>query len=722
MSTGMRKTKILIYLITAATLLSAAGHAAAGPVSPVKAENGEHKVVSKDTKVVVITQNRNVYAVHATGKGSFIRVESGSTAEGSREKTSSFGVCAEEGAGIDMVENHVDTHTQRSYGVYAHGSGSVIRSVGTKITTKGNYANGIYSHSGALARISGAEINTSGDQAYALHANIMDSQIEVTDSLRIAASGKEAHGVFALNGGQIEIKNIKDSVITVYRPDAAAIAVETTDERDSYVTCSGVVAISGDVRAIAAKGSSRIGLRLEDGSSISGAMMMQTSQTGTAKLELSLTGKTSVWNMTGDSHISRLELRDSVVDLSGASETTLTIQELGDGNGKFIMKVNAETGVCDQIDITGEARGDYEIEVVNSGAVAPDVAQKMTLVKAESGTANFSLVRPVEMGAWQYTLDAYSGEWGLAQTANASNAASGAVNTFSGAYLMSRAETHTLHQRLGDLRETPGRNGAWFRAHGGKFESGAKNFAKGFDMKYGGVQIGYDRKASVQNSDIRLGVMFGYGKGDLKYLNSGKGEVDSKTVGVYATYGCSGTAYADLTLKYQWMDNRFDVLDSAGGRVTGGGVRTGGLGASLEIGKRFNLENRKKTGWYIEPQAQLSYSRQSGGAFRAANGLNIAVNGFTSLIGRAGISIGYDNGSTNFFVKAAMEKEFDGSADIIANGELIPEDFGGSCRVVGIGFTSQLDGRNSLYFSLGHTKGDSFSRPWAVNAGWRIAF
>lgn len=313
-----------------------------------------------------------------------------------------------------------------------------------------------------------------------------------------------------------------------------------------------------------------------------------------------------------------------------------------------------------------------------------------------------------------------SNEFGVVSNESSSNAASGAASTFPAAYLMSYAKTITLQQHLADLRKANADSGVWFRTHGGKFEPAANNFVRDFDMKYGGILAGYDRKASGPDGALYIGAMFGCGKGDIKYLYRGKVEVDSKTVGIYASYSRADGAYADLTLKYQWLDNRLGAHDTAGGIVTGNNVRTSGPGASLEMGRRIPINAREKLGWYLEPHAQLSYSRQSGGAFRASNGLNISVDGFTSLIGRAGISIGYDDGRTNFYFKAAREKEFEGDINIIAGGERISEDFGGSRWLFGIGLTSKLNDRNSVYLTLDRAKGDSFSRPWAISAGWSI--
>jgi len=289
-----------------------------------------------------------------------------------------------------------------------------------------------------------------------------------------------------------------------------------------------------------------------------------------------------------------------------------------------------------------------------------------------------------------------------------------------GSYLLSYAETNTLVQRLGDLRDTPKLSGLWFRVHGGEFESNAGSFVKPFDIDYGGVQIGYDRKAEIGwNGDAYFGVMFGYSKGDLDYAD-GSGEVDSKMLGIYGTFTKPNGFYMDAVLKYQWMENDFDILDTAGSRVTGDGVNTDGLGWSVEAGQRFHFTKDKKTGWYIEPQVQFSYMRQDGGYFNADNGLTIGIEPFNSLLGRLGILTGYELENGNIYAKVSKVKEFDGDVVFIGNGVPVNESFGGSWWVYGIGMTSKLNKRDSIYLDVERTSGASFTQPWRILAGWRI--
>ena len=258
-------------------------------------------------------------------------------------------------------------------------------------------------------------------------------------------------------------------------------------------------------------------------------------------------------------------------------------------------------------------------------------------------------------------------------------------------------------------------------------ESNSRSFVRDFDMKYGGAQVGYDRK--IKNSwkgDTYVGGYFGYSKGNLDYSildggTGGSGSVDSRTLGLYGTYIADDGFYVDAVLKYMWMKNDFDVLDSDGGHVTGDGLSTGGMGFSLELGKRFRFtKNEKGDNWYIEPQAQLSYTRQDGGYFNASNGLRIGVDSFNSLLGRLGMLAGYETPKSNFYAKASYVKEFDGDVNIIANNISIPESFGDSWWEYGLGFTAKLNDRNSIYMSLERSSGGKFTEPWKVYAGWRI--
>lgn len=392
------------------------------------------------------------------------------------------------------------------------------------------------------------------------------------------------------------------------------------------------------------------------------------------------------------------------------------------------MKTDIQAQKSDKLVITGETKGSHLIYVQNSGSASTTGKEVVPLVFTDDQNGDFSLANDVQIGAWVYALRHNTANYGngaafeLYGTGDLTPEADVAMNTFRGAYILSYAEMNTLVQRLGDLRTTPKLSGLWFRVHGGKFEADRGNTLKAFDMDYGGVQIGYDRRIENNwNGDIYAGVMFGYAKGDIDYQKGADGESTSKSVGLYGTFIKPDGFYVDAVLKYQWVDNEFDAFDLNGMKVTGDSADTNGLGASLEIGKNLSLDKKTDAGWYVEPQAQLSYQRFGSGHFTASNGLRVGVKSFTSLLGRLGLRVGYETNDTNFYAKVSRIEEFDGKINFMANGaSAIIEKLDNGWWVYGIGCTSRINDKNSLYLDLERSSNGIFEQQWKATAGWRI--
>lgn len=595
-----------------------------------------------------------------------------------------------------------------------------------------------------------AVVTTSGDRAYGLDARYDDSKIEIASETSIKTVGAEAHGVFAslggaveLNGGSIDVDSSKGS-----------LAIAAIDE-DSSVSGGGVYNIRGD---ISAQQGASIALSLDAGSYFRGTASADADST----LSIKMNG--GRWAVMEDSMLTHLDTDDNTEitfgdhGVAGALENpflTLRAQKLS-GSAVFKMRADVKEKISDRLFIEETLSGTHTLFVENRGDAAVDGTEKVRLVEAKDGTAGgntFALEGDtVEFGAYKYTLGNGAGGyytdgqyWELQGTKNpdpkidptpvkdkdksASNTGSAAINTFAANYLLNYADMNTLIQRLGDLRDNAYNSGAWFRAYGGKFKSLEREYVHDFDMDYWGVQAGYDRKLEkswFKNGDTYLGAFFSYGNADLDYLQygHGNGEVKNKTLGLYATYMRNDGFYVDTIVKHVWSETSFNVLDSHGTMVTGKDVDTGGLGASIEVGKRFRFgkENNAKGSWYIEPQAQITWQHMGSGAFMASNGLCIGLDSYDSVLGRIGFLLGYQTNNTNFYAKASYMKEFNGDLNINANGVNIFETFDDNWFVYGIGVTHKINDRNSLYFDLERSTGGKFEQDWAINGGWRISF
>lgn len=611
-------------------------------------------------------------------------------------------------------KSNITTNGKSSTGI--RNQGNYIEILNTSVVTNGDSSSGVVLAWGAEGYMENVTVANNGVGSY-INSNALNIQ----------------------NGAQLTLKSADISVA-----DSRQLAIITFGNASDPTTIAGLESVYHINGGIYANDYVSIDITIADNSTFNGWASYTNEANST--MNLTLKGPNTNWNLFGDgavnlagnSYLTNLTLDGATVDYSnaewGVSLNAINLNPgAGSTGGTFIMKTDIlSQDRTDLLNVTGTSGGAHKIQVVGDASAATDGTETLILVKTADQSATFALTTgTVDYGAWRYSLGADtlnygSGSvWQLYSTGQATSPASNAVNTFSGAYLLAYAETQTLIQRLGDLRHMPYLNGMWFRVHGGRFESNSRSFIREFDMKYGGLQIGYDREIEIKtDGTLYGGVMFGYSKGDLDYLSNGSGTVDSKTIGVYGTYIKPDGFYIDAVLKYQWMNNDFDSPDYALNRVTGSDVSTGGFGASLEAGKRFHVDKSKeqKMGWYVEPQAQLSYQRQDGGSFTASNGLVIGVDSFASMIGRLGTLIGYETDRTNFYVKASWVKEFDGDINIIANGVSLPESFGDNWLVYGAGVASKINERNSMYFDIERSSGGTFTQPWRVNMGWRIEF
>ena len=629
----------------------------------------------------------------------------------------------------DRISIYTDGR-EGNMGIYASDRAEVIAGEDLTINTHGSEGSnfGVFADEGAQVTIKSTCIETEGKDSHGLIAwrskEGQNSKITITEGSNIKTMGTNAYGVAAIDGGEVELTG-KHTIETDLENGSFALGTSY----GGTITADGQMNILGNLHA---ESEGKINMTMQDGSYMKGFASIDNGQGGEIHMDM----KNAYWDLhKQDSELSSLKMAaGATVDYTKeGSNLNLYAHDIS-GNGTFVMKTDIVGGNGDLL-ITDTSDGDHKIKVIDQGS-APTTGDEdpLKLVKTGDGNAEFTLTGKdnlVDIGAWQYGLRrALENEnhWELFATKKPSPPASAAVNTFMGGYLLAYAETQTLMQRLGDLRDTDYDNGYWFRFHGGRMESNSRSFVRDFDMKYGGAQVGYDRKIKNDwKGDTYVGGYFGYSKGNLDYSildggTGGSGSVDSRTLGLYGTYIADDGFYVDAVLKYMWMKNDFDVLDSDGGHVTGDGLSTGGVGLSLELGKRFRFtKNERGENWYIKPQAQLSYTHQNGGYFNASNGLRIGVDKFNSLLGRLGMLAGYETPKSNFYAKASYVKEFDGDVNIIANNISIPESFGDSWWEYGLGFTAKLNDRNSIYMSLERSSGGKFTEPWKVYAGWRIS-
>ena len=285
-----------------------------------------------------------------------------------------------------------------------------------------------------------------------------------------------------------------------------------------------------------------------------------------------------------------------------------------------------------------------------------------------------------------------------------------AVSSMANLSLMTwRQENNDMNKRLGEVRASEGSQGIWARMARGQSKYGSQ----GIKNQYNYYQLGYDSKIS---DDWILGGAFTYTDGDSSYTN---GSGTNKHTG-FAVYGSNlrdDGSFIDLIAKYAHMKNDFDV----NGGVGNGDYSTNGLSFSAEYGKRFHQE-----GYWIEPQAELTYGRVSSADFTTKNGASVHQDSMDSLVGRLGFSLGKDIKQGNVYVRASYLYDFQGDTSVTMSkggaATSFKTDLGGGWWEFGVGTNLDLGHDTHFYLDVETTAGGDVDTPWQWNAGVRYSF
>lgn len=609
-----------------------------------------------------------------------------------------------------------------------------------------------------------SQISTTGNNGYAVYAN-KTGHIQLGNNTNIITTGSAAHGIVAqdgtltnngvsqvFTGGVVDL--LGDTAITVdTTKNSNAIyssgdgSVVSSYNTDTATQTSGKFNVVGNMLV---DNGGKIDLRMTDGSSFIGNTAI-TNNNGT--LNLDITGANSRWQMNDSSQLTNLDLKnnaavvlgDQTTAVDNTNQVVLTTENLT-GSGNFFMRTNivgsglGANNIGDLLQVTGSSQGNHVVTVSDSynGSAAVDGTERLKIIETADGNANFALTGTgtVDVGAYQYTLNKgdskfseNANNWYLSAKAGGgqlTNAADHSVNILNINYLLNYAETQTLLHRVGELRQPRDKDwDFWIRGFAGKMNSFSGKLS-GFDMDYHGFQAGLDRRFIVDGNDLYTGIMVGTSKAKADY-DVGNGDTTSYHVGLYTTYKTQNDFYVDAIAKYTVMKNDFNTTTGGGYQVNGDG-KTRGYTLGLETGKRFYFDHMAKAGWYVEPQAQLTYSYQDSAKIHSSNGLKTKLDSYESILGRASGVVGYNinQGKTpvDVYFKTGYVKEFDGRTSYSFNGNSATRNkyaFDGSWWDNGIGINAKVNKQHNIYAEADFSKGSRFNNK-SIKVGYRLEF
>ena len=280
-----------------------------------------------------------------------------------------------------------------------------------------------------------------------------------------------------------------------------------------------------------------------------------------------------------------------------------------------------------------------------------------------------------------------------------------------------RAELNDLYKRMGDLRTTPYKSGAWVRYNGGKLKWSDGDLENDFHM----IQVGIDTLPTENN--IRFGTAFSYTKGDADF-DGGSADLDTYSLALYGTWMGEKGQYVDVIGRVASIKNDANARSLTGqGKAYDGKMDNTGLSLSAEAGWRFALPYNL----FIEPQVEATYSYIDSDSFRYGD-RKYELQSTDSFIARAGFMAGIQcpDNKGNVYVRASVVHDFLGETDVkVSNAHMsrtVSNDFGGTWGEFGIGANVSVSDNTYVYADVEHTTGGEIEEPWRVNFGVRYNF
>ena len=389
-------------------------------------------------------------------------------------------------------------------------------------------------------------------------------------------------------------------------------------------------------------------------------------------------------------------------------------------HGVFISAANTKYNPsgdiinCDNITVIGASTN-------NTGNLENDLQRLAYVVKVTREEAGFEanklpeILAPTGATVEQTPGDIYDGGKGTVDDGKVTNIETiknpdvfGTEEVGALGLISWRNDLDDMNKRLGELRDSKGEHGVWVRMVRGE------NDYKSLNSQYNTYQLGYDEKLST-DPHWTLGAAFSYTDGDGGY-NTGSYEMDHKTLTLYGSKLNDDGSYIDIVGKYSRLNH--DLRNTWGD----GEYDANGYSIGVEVGKRFQQGN----GFWIEPQAQLTYGHVGSANYQAGE-IKVAQEGMESLIGRAGVRFGKDLHNGNVYLRASYLYDFDGETGVTltnASGKErhFDEDLGGGWCEVGVGTNINLSDATHLYFDIEKTYGGDITTDWKWNAGIRYSF
>ncbi len=731
-----------------AVTLGSASAPASTNIYGLYAVDGGSISVSGTSFSTSLYSSANAYSVFAQGSGSEITIDAdnitiSTSGDGTVDGASIRGVQAYDGATVTLGNsNSTITINSTSSSVDGVTVGIFSRAQGSTVIVNGQ---------SLVVNVDG------GDDAYVVYGiHIQNNTTQETDPDNIASIVINAENT-TVNSSQIGLSAFSQGQLTVngnitVNAESAisargASTIKVNESGTSTVVLNGNINFNYDAATSGTKVDANVYVNLTgSGSSWTGNAVTTYGAGEYPSEEYStVTGLDLViadgaqWNVTvvdeyeGDEEgqaviaINDLTFNDGIINITESTDQTVTIDTMNGTGGTVNVAASTEDGatVTSSTLKINATSSTTHIDVYAVGITSDDITDQQAAVDslyasaldldetAASSTATVNIAEGDVAGALSATADASGEVSTVTESDNTVN--SSIIDIAASNYLFFRSAINDVSSRMGDLRSMPKTAGAWVRYYGGQ----NKYSDKGQKEKYNTLQIGADK---FINDNFYLGATFSYTDGDGT-LKNGSTDDKSYSFGIYGGWLGDHGEFVDVIIKRHRLKTDFDLYNTLGNST--GSYHNWGTSASVEAGWRFNCP---ANGFYAEPQVELQLGRVDSVNYSTSRGVKVNQDGINSIIGRAGVAVGYTfpENKGNAYAKVSVLHDWKGEVEATfskdGTSRTYKEDLGGTWGEFAVGGTYNPTKNLSAYGQVKTSTGSPVRNPWQVSVGIRYNF
>ncbi|WP_273756485.1 BafA family autotransporter [Bartonella sp. MM73XJBT] len=456
---------------------------------------------------------------------------------------------------------------------------------------------------------------------------------------------------------------------------------------------------------------------------------------GKSSLIEKLTGEGSViFAFTGsDPYYSQLHVNNLSGSLHFALNTTIA-----HNRGDYLLIENG--------------KGNHTISVADSGVEITDpFSNKRDLIMDQSGGAHFSLtdlsgedIHAVDGGTYMYDLKQRKDEKGKTWFLSANRLSGpesslpdptdpsypGSSTTPSVDAVLSTAvapglifnnELEIVRTARGLLDQNRKNTDLW--AYAIKSRERIASGHTNFKLEQTGFVFGVDQLNELTHGDLYVGGFGSYDRASVAHKRGGDSNLNTYSIGAYATYFDHHRWYLDSVLKYNYYRDSLKAI-STNGLAIQSNYNQWAIGGSFEIGCHF--EPAQNT--WMQPYIKLTGSQVEGKKITLSNGMTADISPSTSLRSEVGLTAGHkfivnaETSLTAYITAAWLRENINNNHTIINNRHKFITDLSGNAGKLGIGVNSLVNDKLTLYAEAHYLKGHKIKQSLQGILGLRYSF